>query len=135
MPTGLQSFNDPASIGPLYPFAGTEVPLAIIGIALWILFHILQTREESHEWDVAEKAFDERVLLPGSDEPGRMAGDVIDDGRRDLPPAGGADELTCPRQQSCGRRVIHAAAAPCPAVSAVRPSPPRRLSPSGAAAH
>ena len=41
MPTGLQSFNDPASIGPLYPFAGTEVPLAIIGIALWILFHIL----------------------------------------------------------------------------------------------
>jgi hypothetical protein len=74
MPTGLQSFNDPASIGPLYPFAGTEVPLAIIGIALWILFHILQTREESHEWDVAEKAFDERVLLPGTDEPGRMAG-------------------------------------------------------------
>lgn len=70
MPTGLQSFNDPASIGPLYPFAGTEVPLAIIGIALWILFHILHTREESREWDHAESAFDERVLLPGTDEPG-----------------------------------------------------------------
>lgn len=72
MPTGLQSFNDPASIGPLYPFAGTEVPLAIIGIALWILFHILHAREESREWDQAESAFDERVLLPGADEPGHM---------------------------------------------------------------
>jgi hypothetical protein len=71
MSTGLQSFSDPANIGPLYPFAGAEVILAIVGIALWILFHILHTRAENREWEQAEAAFDERVLLPGTDEPGR----------------------------------------------------------------
>lgn len=71
MPTGLQSFSDPANIGPLYPFAGSEVLLAILGIALWILFHILHSREEAKEWEHAEAAFDARVLLPGTDEPGR----------------------------------------------------------------
>lgn len=75
MPTGLQSFSDPANIGPLYPFAGTEVLLAILGIALWIGFHILQAREETKEWDHADAAFDESRLLPGVDEPGR--GSVI----------------------------------------------------------
>ncbi len=69
MPTGLQSFANPADIGPLYPFPGTEVPLAIIGIALWILFHVLQTREENRKWDEADAAFDAKILLPGSDEP------------------------------------------------------------------
>lgn len=69
MHTGLQSFSNPADIGPLYPFVGTEVPLTIIAITLWIFFHILHTREENREWTEAEAAFDERILLPGSDEP------------------------------------------------------------------
>lgn len=74
MNTGLTSFSDPANIGPLYPFPGTEVPLAILGIALWILFHIVSTREENREWDHADKAFDADLLLPGSDEPPHTRG-------------------------------------------------------------
>lgn len=68
----LDSFSNPGEIGPLYPFVGTEVLLAIIGIAVWILFHILHTREESRKWTEAEAAFNERFLLPGSDEPPRV---------------------------------------------------------------
>jgi hypothetical protein len=71
MNTGLTSFSDPANIGPLYPFAGTEVILAIVGIALWIVFHIVAHREESREWREADAAFDADLLLPGSDEPQR----------------------------------------------------------------
>ena len=71
MNTGLTSFSDPANIGPLYPFPGTEVPLAIIGIALWILFHIVAHREESREWSEADDAFDADLLLPGTGEPQR----------------------------------------------------------------
>ncbi|CAN5545203.1 hypothetical protein BH20CHL7_BH20CHL7_15360 [soil metagenome] len=74
MNTGLTSFSNPGDIGPLYPFPGTEVPLAIIGIALWILFHVLATREENREWDEAEAAFDASILLPGSDEPPHLRG-------------------------------------------------------------
>jgi hypothetical protein len=73
MPTGLQSFSNPESIGPLYPFPGTEVPLAIIGIVLWVLFHVFATREENREWDEADRAFDEGRLLPGVDEPAHLA--------------------------------------------------------------
>lgn len=74
MNTGLTSFGDPASIGPLYPFAGLEVPIAIIGIVLWILFHVVATREENREWKEADAAFDANVLLPGSDEPPHVRG-------------------------------------------------------------
>ncbi len=57
-----------------YPSPGTEIPLAIIGIALWVLFHILSTRAENREWDHADKAFDADLLLPGSDEPPHHVG-------------------------------------------------------------
>ena len=69
MATGVQSFNNPGEIGALYPFPGTEVALAIIGIVLWIAWHWLQNREETREWDHAVEAFDERLFLPGSGEP------------------------------------------------------------------
>ena len=36
-----------ADIGPMYPFVGWEVPMWIIGMALWIIWHIWQTRHES----------------------------------------------------------------------------------------
>ena len=71
MNTGLTSFGDPANIGPLYPFVGTEVILAIVGIALWIGFHIIAHRQEVEEWREADAAFDAELLLPGSDEPQR----------------------------------------------------------------
>ena len=69
MATGVQSFSNPGEIGPLYPFPGSEVALAIIGIVLWIAWHWIQNRQESQEWTEASEAFDERLLLPGAGEP------------------------------------------------------------------
>ncbi len=52
MNTGLQSFSNPAEIGILYPFAdspfaGGEVILVVVGVALWIAWHIWEIRFES----------------------------------------------------------------------------------------
>ncbi|NIR29822.1 MAG: hypothetical protein GWN84_11035 [Gammaproteobacteria bacterium] len=35
-----------SDIGPLYPFVGSEVFWFILGLALWILWHILQIAQE-----------------------------------------------------------------------------------------
>ena len=37
-------------VGPLYPFVGSEVWLWVIGMALWIVWHIWQARHESREY-------------------------------------------------------------------------------------
>jgi hypothetical protein len=50
MPTGLESFANPAEIGPLYPFVGTEVALTVIITVLWIAFHVVTAREENKQW-------------------------------------------------------------------------------------
>jgi len=67
--TGLGSFNNPAEIGALYPFVGTEVILVIVGVVLWLAWHVLQTRNESGEDAEAVRQFDEigkdRVLYHG----------------------------------------------------------------------
>lgn len=47
---GLDSWAvDLAEVGPIYPFQGTEVLMAIIGIALWIGWHVWQIRDENAE--------------------------------------------------------------------------------------
>ena len=38
------------SFGAIYPFAGAEVLFAIVGIALWITWHVLQVRKENEEF-------------------------------------------------------------------------------------
>ena len=38
-------------IGPLYPFVGSEVILVLIGIVVWIGWHILQWRMESSNYN------------------------------------------------------------------------------------
>jgi len=73
MNTGLDSFSNPGAIEALYPFVGTEVLLVIVGVALWLLFHVLAEREETREWEEADKAFDANRLLPGIDEPAHLA--------------------------------------------------------------
>jgi hypothetical protein len=50
MSTGLETWNQniPENIGALYPGAGwIEVPLALLGIAAWILWHVVQWRREA----------------------------------------------------------------------------------------
>ena len=51
MPTGLQSFSNPAEIGALYPFVGTEVALSAIAFILWIAWHVVTARAENEQWN------------------------------------------------------------------------------------
>ena len=39
-----------ADIGPIYPFVGTEFLLWIIGMALWIIWHVVQSRIEKRQY-------------------------------------------------------------------------------------
>lgn len=50
MPTGIESFANPADIGPIYPFAGTEVALSVIAFILWIAWHVVTARAENQQW-------------------------------------------------------------------------------------
>lgn len=43
------SGTDLSQLGPIYPFAGSEFLLWILGLIFWIGFHILQARIEKRE--------------------------------------------------------------------------------------
>ena len=47
---------DLKDIGAIYPFQGTEVLLVIVGIAFWIIWHVMQTRHENAEIESDMKA-------------------------------------------------------------------------------
>jgi hypothetical protein len=50
--TGIDSWAvDLADIGPVYPFQGSEFVMAIIGIVLWIAWHIWQIKFENKTFD------------------------------------------------------------------------------------
>lgn len=38
---------DLTTLGPVYPFVGTEFVMFIVAVALWIGFHIVQIRQEN----------------------------------------------------------------------------------------
>ena len=40
-----------ADIGPMYPMVGTEGLLVIIGLALWIVWHVIQANRENREYE------------------------------------------------------------------------------------
>ena len=40
---------DLKDVGAVYPFQGSETLMVIIGVALWILWHVIQTRGENGE--------------------------------------------------------------------------------------
>lgn len=44
--TGLSSFSNPSSIGALYPGVGIEWLLVIILFVAWVIFHVVQLRQE-----------------------------------------------------------------------------------------
>ena len=47
---------DLSQIGPLYPMVGSETILFILGLAFWLLFHIMQARIERREMEADEAA-------------------------------------------------------------------------------
>ena len=38
-------------IGPLYPMVGTEGVLVIIGVAAWIVWHVIQATRENRDYE------------------------------------------------------------------------------------
>lgn len=54
---------DLANVGPIYPWQGTELIMVIAGVAAWILWHIVQLREEKEEFqkDIAEYGSKEAI--------------------------------------------------------------------------
>ncbi len=51
---------DLGEVGAIYPFQGTETLLWIVGIALWILWHVVQAKAEGAELKERENAFDKK---------------------------------------------------------------------------
>ncbi|MFT4582235.1 MAG: hypothetical protein ACI915_000016 [Gammaproteobacteria bacterium] len=50
MNTGIESWNvNLMEIGPMYPFVGSEMWLTVIGVVLWLLWHVVQARAETEE--------------------------------------------------------------------------------------
>jgi len=54
---------DLANVKAIYPWQGAELILVIAGVAFWILWHIIQLREEKEEFekDVAEYGSKEAI--------------------------------------------------------------------------
>jgi hypothetical protein len=47
---GLTSWAvDLANIGAIYPFQGTEVAMVVVGVVFWVVWHIIQIRQENAE--------------------------------------------------------------------------------------
>lgn len=64
MSTGVESWNtNLLEIGPMYPFAGTEVLWVLIGLATWIIWHIIQYRTENRIYSEDEKKFSDKTAL------------------------------------------------------------------------
>lgn len=47
---------DLTTLGPIYPFVGTETILVGVGVVCWLLFHIVQAGIEKRELEAEEKA-------------------------------------------------------------------------------
>ncbi len=49
---------DLAEVGAVYPFAGSEVVMVILGVVFWLTCQIMMSRMESEELEAEEKAAD-----------------------------------------------------------------------------
>ena len=64
MSTGIETWNmNLLDIGPMYPFPGTEVLLAVVGIGTWIVWHLIQVRMENKVYDEDERMFSDQEKL------------------------------------------------------------------------
>ena len=64
MSTGLETWNQSIlDIGPAYPFVGSEMLLAIVGLATWIIWHIIQIKAENKVTEEERKSFSDKKRL------------------------------------------------------------------------
>ncbi|MPZ63829.1 MAG: hypothetical protein GEU93_21695 [Propionibacteriales bacterium] len=95
--TGLDSFTDPGGIGALYPFQGLEVVFAIVGVVLWLAWHVAQTRGENREYEEALTRYRD-AGMPQMADLGRDPGATTEQarGRESMT---GSPEATAPPDQ------------------------------------
>ena len=55
-----------ADIGPVYPMVGTEGVLVIIGVAFWIVWHVIQGKRENREYEEQIRKYGGRESSNGS---------------------------------------------------------------------
>jgi hypothetical protein len=78
MSTGVETWNQNLlDIGPMYPFPGFEGLLAFLGIASWILWHVIQMRMEMRVHEEEEQEFSDPEVLLGAIKTS-MAGTLIE---------------------------------------------------------
>jgi len=64
MSTGIESWNQNLlDIGPMYPFPGSEYVLAIAGLASWVIWHIIQIRNEAKVFKEEDQHFSDKERL------------------------------------------------------------------------
>lgn len=64
MNTGIETWNmNLLEIGAMYPFPGTEVFWTIVGLATWILFHLIQIKNENAVYKEDEELFEKPEKL------------------------------------------------------------------------
>jgi hypothetical protein len=64
MSTGIETWNQNLlDIGPMYPFPGTEVLWVLIGLATWIIWHLIQLRMENSVYDEEDQLFTDKQKL------------------------------------------------------------------------
>ncbi len=64
MYTGLETWNQNLNeVVELYPFVGTELMLAIAGIASWIIWHLIQFKMENTVLAEEDAVFQDKAKL------------------------------------------------------------------------
>lgn len=81
MSTGIETWNTNLfEVVELYPFAGSEMVMAVAGIVAWIIWHLIQIRSESQTLAEEDAAFHDKEKLAAARKLGN-AGTVADTAR------------------------------------------------------
>ena len=54
---------DLADMGAVYPWVGTEMIMVLVAVLLWILWHVVQIREENREYAEDVRLFGDKETL------------------------------------------------------------------------
>ncbi len=52
-----------SDIGPIYPFVGSEVFLWILGLVLWIAWHVIETKRENRTYEEEVRKYGDTETL------------------------------------------------------------------------
>ncbi|PVZ06950.1 hypothetical protein [Actinomycetospora cinnamomea] len=108
MGTGLDSFSNPQDIGALYPFVGSEVLLVVVGIVLWLAWHVRQIVIENQEYRRALELYQRvgmsRVLQQGGTESLADEQALATSGSSDTGPSAGSESATGATASPTGSR-------------------------------